>query len=153
MHLPLMCGLDAVALGVAYGSTSLCPYEVSCVLPAQLCVFHKPVRPSESSHVPWTEAHGLGIIGILPLPFRQSTWLAEDLEGSSCLCLAVHVPQRGGREGVTQDSADVGWESSSPKHPRTPSHVALTYGVPCDAGKSSTSLLINICSTAGQKQT
>jgi len=74
MHLPLMCGLDAVALGVAYGSTSLCPCEVSCVLRAQLCVFHKPVRPSESSHVPWTEC--LGIIGTPSSPFEAEYMLS-----------------------------------------------------------------------------
>ena len=76
MHLPLMCGLDAIALGVAYGSTSLCPNEVSCVLQAQSCVFHKPVRPSESSHVPWTEAHGLGITGI-PSSLFQAEYIVS----------------------------------------------------------------------------
>jgi len=111
-----MCGLDAIALGVAYGSTSLCPYEVSCVLRAQLCVFHKPVRPSESSHVPWTEAHGLGVIGIPSSSLLGRVHGELRIWRGLCVCASLHVPQRGGREGVTQDSAGVGLESSSPKN-------------------------------------
>ena len=54
MHLPSTCSLVAIALGIACGITGLCLYEVSCVLRAQSCVFHKP----------WAEAYGLGIIEI-----------------------------------------------------------------------------------------